>query len=79
MVCALSKSLWSIFFADGELLISEQGPSICAVVDVPGRYLAEHPTSPVLHQWVTDIRDAARKVHNSYAVAVSHPSFDDIT
>jgi hypothetical protein len=50
VVRALSESLWSIFFADGELLIFERGPSICAVVDVLGRYLAEHPTSPVLHQ-----------------------------
>ena len=59
VIRALSKSLWSIFFADGELLISERGPCICAVVDVLRKYLSKHPNNPILHKWVRDIGDAA--------------------
>jgi hypothetical protein len=81
VIRALSESLWSIFFADGELLISERGPCICAVVDVLRKYLSEHPNNPILHKWVRDIGDAARKVYNLYGVVVSHPSpsFNNIT
>lgn len=70
---AVSESLWSIFFADGELLILERGPSICAVVDVLGKYLSEYPNSPTLHQWVRDIGNAARNVYKLHGIAVSHP------
>src|SRR6267154_3020719 len=57
VVHAVSKLLWAIFVADGELLISERGPSICAVVDVLGKYLSEYPNSSALRRWVSDIRN----------------------
>ena len=59
VVRALSEELWSIFVVDGvhgELLISEHGPCICAVIDVLRKYLSEHPkipNHPILHKWVT--------------------------
>ena len=84
VVHALSEELRSIFVEDGlhgELLISERGPCICAVIDVLRKYLSEHPNHPILHKWVRDIADAARKVYNLYSVVVSRPSpsFNDIT
>jgi hypothetical protein len=79
VVRAVSETLWAIFVADREFLISERGPSICAVVDVLGKYLSEYPNSSTLRKWVSNIGNAAKKVYKSHGITVSCPLFDDIT
>jgi hypothetical protein len=79
VVHAVSELLWAIFVADRELLILEHGPSICAIVDVFGKYLSEYPNSAILCRWVTNIGNAAKKVYKSHGIIVSYPSFGDIT
>jgi hypothetical protein len=76
---AVGQMLWSIFIVDGELLICERGPSICAVVDVLRKYISEYPNSDTLRKWVSDIGNAAKGVYKSHGIMVSHPSFNDIT
>ena len=81
VVRAVSQSLWAIFIADGEFLISEHGPSICAVVDVLGKYLSEYPNSTILQKWVSDIGNAAKKLYKSHGImvtSVSHPLYDNL-
>jgi len=79
VVCAVSETLWAIFVADGKLSIAEHGPSICAVVDVLGKYLSEYPNNTKLCKWVSDIGNAAKEVYRSHGmIIVSHSSFDTV-
>jgi hypothetical protein len=61
---AVAETICVIFFVDGEVLITECGPAICAVADVLTTYLVTYPEHPSLKKWVKRIADAAKKMRN---------------
>ena len=61
---AVAETIHVAFFMDGEVLISECGPAVCAVVDVLTTYLEKYPEHPSLKKWVQRIGDVARKMGN---------------
>ncbi|KAF8233361.1 hypothetical protein L208DRAFT_1377294 [Tricholoma matsutake] len=65
---AVAETIRVTFFVDGEVLITECRPAICAVADVLTTYLATYPKHPSLKKWVKRIADAARKMRNSDTV-----------
>ena len=61
---AVAETIHVAFFVDGEVVITEHGPAVCAVVDVLMIYLEKYPKHPSLKKWVKRIGDVARKMGN---------------
>jgi hypothetical protein len=51
-VQAVHEILGTIFVQDGQMVINEHGPTVCAVVDVLHKYLQKYLGDPQLEQWI---------------------------
>jgi hypothetical protein len=54
-VQAVHEILGTIFVQDGQMVINECSPTVCAVVDMLHKYLQKYPGDPQLEQWIERI------------------------
>ena len=68
---AVGQNLQSIFVQDWEVVITECGPAVCAVVDILSEYLRKYPDHPELMLWIKKISHAAKEAYKEANVPVS--------
>jgi hypothetical protein len=57
---AVAETIQVAFVVDGEIMITERGPAVLAVVDVLTVYLEKFPEHPSLKKWVNKISAVAK-------------------
>ena len=69
---AISQHLHAIFYADGEINITERGPVVSAVVTVLKTYLHEFPFHQKLLRWQERLIKALEHILRENGITVGH-------